>query len=173
MLKTDKKFICISFQSTHQVGMKNIVKCYKHFFGYFNALKTHGGWNPDDAPVKQSCIHGLQFLTDALVDLAGRHTKKEIYLAHTDWNSEFSWENRFWCCNVKIRCFNVLVAFYGIKILGEISKAKKGHSKVSKGKIKIDHHSLYMILVIFFKIRCFHVLVALLGIKLLKKNIKG
>ena len=22
--------------------MKNIVKCYKHFFGYFNALKTHG-----------------------------------------------------------------------------------------------------------------------------------
>ena len=23
--------------------MKNVVKCYKHFFGYFNALKTHGG----------------------------------------------------------------------------------------------------------------------------------
>ena len=21
--------------------MKNVVKCYKHFFGYFNALKTH------------------------------------------------------------------------------------------------------------------------------------
>ena len=21
--------------------MKNIVKCYKHFFGYFNALETH------------------------------------------------------------------------------------------------------------------------------------
>ena len=23
--------------------MKNVVKCYKHFFGYLNALKTHGG----------------------------------------------------------------------------------------------------------------------------------
>ena len=22
--------------------MKNVVKCYKHFFGYFNALKNHG-----------------------------------------------------------------------------------------------------------------------------------
>ena len=37
----EKKFFCIFFQSTHQVGMKNIVKCYKDFFGYFNALKTH------------------------------------------------------------------------------------------------------------------------------------
>ena len=24
------------------LGMKNVVKCYKDFFGYFNALKTHG-----------------------------------------------------------------------------------------------------------------------------------
>ena len=30
------------FQSIHQVGMKNVVKCYKDFFGYFNTLKTHG-----------------------------------------------------------------------------------------------------------------------------------
>ena len=50
-LKTDKvdlkkplskKIFSIFFQSTHQVGMKNVVKCYKDFFGYFNALKTHG-----------------------------------------------------------------------------------------------------------------------------------
>ena len=34
-------FFFIFFQSTHQVGMKNVVKCYKDFFGYFNALKTH------------------------------------------------------------------------------------------------------------------------------------
>ena len=27
---------------TLQVGMKNVVKCYKDFFGYFNALKTRG-----------------------------------------------------------------------------------------------------------------------------------
>ena len=50
-LKTDKVdlkkrppwkfFFFIFFQSTHQVGMKNVVKCYKDFFGYFNALKTH------------------------------------------------------------------------------------------------------------------------------------
>ena len=38
---TVKKKICIFFQSTHQVGMKNVVKRYKDFFGYFNALKTH------------------------------------------------------------------------------------------------------------------------------------
>ena len=37
-----KKNFCIFFQSTHQVGMKNVVKCYKDVFGYFNALKTHG-----------------------------------------------------------------------------------------------------------------------------------
>ena len=35
-------FFCIFLQSTHQVGMKNVVKCYKEFFGHFNALKTHG-----------------------------------------------------------------------------------------------------------------------------------
>ena len=32
----------IFFQSNQQVGMKNIVKCYKEFFGYFNALETNG-----------------------------------------------------------------------------------------------------------------------------------
>ena len=32
----------IFLESPHQVDMKNVVKCYKHFFGYFNALKTHG-----------------------------------------------------------------------------------------------------------------------------------
>ena len=32
----------IFLESTHQVGMKNVVKCQKHFFGYFNVLKTHG-----------------------------------------------------------------------------------------------------------------------------------
>ena len=36
-----KKFFCIFFQSTHEVGMKNGVECYKDFFGYFNALKTN------------------------------------------------------------------------------------------------------------------------------------
>ena len=28
-------------QSPYQVDMKNIVKCWKDFFGYFNALETH------------------------------------------------------------------------------------------------------------------------------------
>ena len=51
-LKTDKVDLkkshnekinfCIFFQSTHQVGMKKVVKCYKEFFGYFNALETNG-----------------------------------------------------------------------------------------------------------------------------------
>ena len=45
-LKTDKvdfkkAFFSKFFLSTHQVGMKNVVECYKDFFGYFNALKTH------------------------------------------------------------------------------------------------------------------------------------
>ena len=31
---------CIFLESPHQVDMKNVVKCYKHFFCYFNALKT-------------------------------------------------------------------------------------------------------------------------------------
>ena len=37
-LKTD---VDLKKKATHQVGMKNVVKCYKDFFGYFNALKTH------------------------------------------------------------------------------------------------------------------------------------
>ena len=32
---------CIFLESPHQVDLKNVVKCYKHFFGYFNGLKTH------------------------------------------------------------------------------------------------------------------------------------
>ena len=28
-------------ESPHHVDMKNVVKCQKHFLGYFNALKTH------------------------------------------------------------------------------------------------------------------------------------
>ena len=34
-------FFCIFLQSPHQVDMKNAVKCWKDFFGYFNALETH------------------------------------------------------------------------------------------------------------------------------------
>ena len=30
----------IFFESPHQVDMKNVVKCSKHFFGYFNTLET-------------------------------------------------------------------------------------------------------------------------------------
>ena len=31
----------IFLESPHQVDMKNVVKCYKQFFCYCNALKTH------------------------------------------------------------------------------------------------------------------------------------
>ena len=31
----------IFLESPHQVDMKNVFKCYKHFFGYFNALKPN------------------------------------------------------------------------------------------------------------------------------------
>ena len=34
----------IFLESPHQVDMKNIVKSSKHFFGYFNALETHSGY---------------------------------------------------------------------------------------------------------------------------------
>ena len=39
----ENSIFSIFLESPHQVDMKNIVKCYKHFFGYFNSLKTHGG----------------------------------------------------------------------------------------------------------------------------------
>ena len=35
------QFLSYFFESPHQVDMKNIVKSSKHFFGYFNTLKTH------------------------------------------------------------------------------------------------------------------------------------
>ena len=31
----------IFLKSPHQVDMKNVVKSFKHFFGYFNILETH------------------------------------------------------------------------------------------------------------------------------------
>ena len=36
-----KKKICIFFQSSHQVDMKNMVDCPREFFAYFNALETY------------------------------------------------------------------------------------------------------------------------------------
>ena len=39
----EKKIFCIFFQSPHQVGMKNIVKCPREFIAYFNALETTCG----------------------------------------------------------------------------------------------------------------------------------
>ena len=38
-------------ESPHQVDMKNVVKCYKHFFGYFIALKTHGDEASEDVKI--------------------------------------------------------------------------------------------------------------------------
>ena len=38
--------------------MKNIVKCYKDFFGYFNALKTHCDLLPD---IKYFLAAALEF----------------------------------------------------------------------------------------------------------------
>ena len=49
-------FFCIFSQSNHQVDMKNVVKCYKHFFGYFHALKTHGVLDSD---LDMSCVKDL------------------------------------------------------------------------------------------------------------------
>ena len=36
-----KFFFCIFLQYTHQVDTNKVVKCSKHFFGYFNTLETH------------------------------------------------------------------------------------------------------------------------------------
>ena len=38
----EKNKICIFFQSSHQVDMKNVVECPSEFFAYFNALETRG-----------------------------------------------------------------------------------------------------------------------------------
>ena len=46
-LKKNTVKFCIPFQSTHQVDMKNIVKCWKDFFGYFNALEVHSEQSPN------------------------------------------------------------------------------------------------------------------------------
>jgi hypothetical protein len=35
------------FESSHQVDMKNVVKCWKDFFDYFDALETHSEWYID------------------------------------------------------------------------------------------------------------------------------
>ena len=43
---TVKTIFCKFFQST-KVDMKNIAECYNHFFGYSNALETHGDHLPN------------------------------------------------------------------------------------------------------------------------------
>ena len=56
-------------ESPHQVDMKNVVKCQKHFFGYFNALKTHG-----DFYVTHVLLYG------SLVDRLARVVEIRFYL---------------------------------------------------------------------------------------------
>ena len=38
---TENSISSIFLESSHQLDMKNVVECYKNFFGYFNALKTN------------------------------------------------------------------------------------------------------------------------------------
>ena len=47
---------CRFLESPHQVDMKNVVQCYKHFFGYFNALETNSA-PPSDMPAYWVAIH--------------------------------------------------------------------------------------------------------------------
>ena len=53
---TVKKFFLHIFQSTHQVGTKNVVECYKEFFGYFNALETNGEYIGIEKISAKECI---------------------------------------------------------------------------------------------------------------------
>ena len=51
--------------------MKKIVKYYKHFFGYFNALKTHGGRQELDIIVENNVAQiskfDLRFINEYLL----------------------------------------------------------------------------------------------------------
>ena len=40
-----ENFFLHFFQLTHEVGMKNVVKCSKHFLGYFYTLETQGAYS--------------------------------------------------------------------------------------------------------------------------------
>ena len=56
----ENSIFSIFFESPHQVDMKNVVKCQKHFFGYFNALKTYCLWFLHDSSVvfcnEEKCV---------------------------------------------------------------------------------------------------------------------
>ena len=39
----EKSISFMFLESPHQVDMKNAVKSFKHFFGYFDTLETHNG----------------------------------------------------------------------------------------------------------------------------------
>jgi hypothetical protein len=43
----DNSISSIFLESPHQVDMKNVVKAFKHFFGYFNTLETHSDCHKD------------------------------------------------------------------------------------------------------------------------------
>ena len=68
----------IFLESPHQVGMKNVVKCYKHFFGYFNALKTHGVTVNMKINLKTRRVRTYSFTLDNLFYKSSTTTMKHI-----------------------------------------------------------------------------------------------
>ena len=56
----------IFLQSPHQVDMKNVVKWYKHFFCYFNALKTQ------DDELRPTSKRLILKITDLLSNMQAR-----------------------------------------------------------------------------------------------------
>ena len=66
----------IFLESPHQVDMKNVVKCQKHFFGYFNALKTHCVQSKHS---QQSSIQSLIFESPCMFFSDGMYVVARIY----------------------------------------------------------------------------------------------
>ena len=86
--KSHQHFFFIFLQSTHQVDMKHVVKCSKHFFGYFNTLETQG-----ESPRMKSFCNNLFLVSinlwlwvlysvSSIVIICMRRKKTPIYSSH-------------------------------------------------------------------------------------------
>ena len=68
------------FQSTHQVDMKNVVECYKDFFGYFNALETHSDICCFRNLFNPLCYFNIFFRLESLLFFQTKTQRCEEYL---------------------------------------------------------------------------------------------
>ena len=76
---------CIFLESPYQVDLKNIVKCYKYFFGYFNALESHSAMIYSKVYTYVSASNSNIFWPNCLKVASGKLWKEKTVKSAEKW----------------------------------------------------------------------------------------